>query len=79
MTEFETFVDIVDRIKPILAGNDPGVQGAVLAELLSLWLAGHSPPEVREVLLKNHVDTVRELTGINAREREGANDARPLH
>ena len=67
---YEAFVDMVERIKPILAGNDPGVQGAVLAELLSLWLAGHSPPEVRVDLLKMHIETVCELTKLNAPELE---------
>lgn len=35
--------DIVARIKPMLAGHGTEVQGAVLADLVSLWLAGHEP------------------------------------
>lgn len=35
--------DIVARIKPMLAGHDVALQGAVLADLVSLWLAGHHP------------------------------------
>jgi hypothetical protein len=32
---------LTNRIRPILAGQDPRVQSAVLADLLSMWLAGH--------------------------------------
>ena len=31
------------KIKQILAGNDPGVQGAALAELVAIFIAGHHP------------------------------------
>lgn len=56
---------LASRVKPLLAGKHPAVQGAALAELLSLWLAGH-PAEVREQLLENHIDTVRKLVPANA-------------
>ncbi len=56
---------IVEQIKPILGGLHPGLQGAVLAELLAMWLAGHVA-EVRESLLDVHVRTVRELIPPNA-------------
>ena len=36
---------LVTQIKPILAGHDPAVQGAVLADLLSIWIAGHHAGE----------------------------------
>jgi len=36
----ETF-EIADRIKPILAGREPAVQAAVLAELMAFWLLGY--------------------------------------
>jgi hypothetical protein len=32
---------IVDQIKPILAGKDDALQGAVLANLLAIWISGH--------------------------------------
>jgi hypothetical protein len=35
----ETF-DLVFRINPLLAGREPSVQGAVLADLVARWLAG---------------------------------------
>lgn len=33
---------IVAAISPLLAGHDPGVQGAALADLLAMWLAATS-------------------------------------
>jgi hypothetical protein len=38
---------LANRIKPLLAGHSPFVQGAALAELVSLWLAGHACHEAR--------------------------------
>lgn len=35
--------DIVARLKPLIAGHGPAMQGAVLADLISLWVAGHEP------------------------------------
>jgi hypothetical protein len=32
---------IPDQIKPIVAGKDDALQGAVLADLLAIWIAGH--------------------------------------
>jgi hypothetical protein len=55
---------LVNRIKPLLAGKDPGVQGAVLADLLSMWIAGH-PDFIREEMLTQHVDAVRALVPVN--------------
>jgi hypothetical protein len=58
---------VVDRIKPLLAGLGPLLQGAVLCELTSLWVAGHEP-SMREIVLRLHIRTVRKLTKVNARE-----------
>jgi len=55
--------EIVDEIKPILAGNPPEVQGAVIADLLAIWLVGH-PPQIREEALAFHIDAVRELIEV---------------
>jgi hypothetical protein len=56
--------DLVERIRPILAGNHPAVQGAAMADLVAIWLAGH-PAEFREQLLALHVDKVRALVPPN--------------
>jgi hypothetical protein len=56
--------EVVDRIRPILGGHHPAVQGAVVADLVAIWLAGHQA-DLREVLLDNHIDTVRQLVPAN--------------
>ena len=58
---------LVNAVKPLLAGEPPGIQGAVLAELLSLWLAGHYRlgPEMMESLLNLHTEAVRRLLSVN--------------
>jgi len=43
-----------------LVGKHPGMQGAVLADLLARWLEGHEPL-MRERLLLNHIDMVHQL------------------
>jgi hypothetical protein len=55
---------LVERIKPILAGNPGQIQGAVLADLLAIFLAGHAPP-LREQILAIHLETVRRLIPVN--------------
>lgn len=54
------------RIHPMLAGIGPALQGAVLADLLATWIAGH-PPGVREEMLTFHLGMVRKLIPVNAR------------
>lgn len=69
---------IVEQIRPLLfpllAGKPPEIQGAVLADLTAIWLAGHfhvhdpsATAELRELLLKHHIAAVRELIPANAR------------
>lgn len=36
-------IAIVEKIKPQLAGHDPTMQGAVLAFLVAMYVAGHTP------------------------------------
>ncbi|RVJ02417.1 hypothetical protein CN193_14215 [Sinorhizobium meliloti] len=55
---------VVDAIKPHLAGHPSEVQCVALADLLSIWLAGHSPKS-RESLLATHIQNVRELITVN--------------
>lgn len=64
----------VDRIRPLLAGRSPEVQGAILADLLAIWVAGHSP-QLRQGLLDMHIDMVRELIPLNAKIIRGLRDA----
>ena len=52
---------LVEQIGALLARRHEAIQGAVLADLLAIWLAGHFPAEIREVLLEAHLNTVRAL------------------
>jgi hypothetical protein len=70
-----------------LRGRDPQVQGAILADLVATWLAGHMmrPPErddaainaLREAMLADWLDTVRRLIPVNEKlikQRNGITD-----
>jgi len=61
---------LVEAISPLLAGFEPEVQSAVLADLLAMWLAGHlgerqAVAELREQLLAGHIKLVRDLIPAN--------------
>jgi hypothetical protein len=65
---------IVAQIKPLLAGKPPDMQGAVLADLLAIWLAGHTVTgdqaatnELREDVLGMHLTQMRPLIAVNAK------------
>lgn len=65
-------VRLLDRVTPLFAGHPPAVQGAVLAELLALWLAGHAAEgdqaqtdQLRQDLLAAHLASVRELIPLH--------------
>jgi hypothetical protein len=59
---------------PLLSGKPPEIQGAVLADLTAIWLAGHvcvgnptATADLRETLLDHHIAAVRDLIAVNAR------------
>jgi len=58
LTEVER---VADKLGEILAGKHPGIQGCALANALALWLMGHEDAKVRELLLTEHIKTVRAL------------------
>jgi hypothetical protein len=60
-------IAISKTIQPLLAGHPPEIQGAVLADLLSLWIAGHHPA-LREEALEQHIKAVRELVAPSEAE-----------
>lgn len=69
---------LLRRLSDILAGNPPRVQGAVLADLLAILLAGHivkgdaaATEALREQLLEVHLVAVRALVPINAEHIHG--------
>lgn len=57
---------LVWRISRILRGQGREVQGAVVCDLASMWIAGHAP-EDREAVLQHHLQGIRSLLEINAR------------
>lgn len=81
--ELDEIFALVNEICPILAGKPPVRQGAVLAELVSTWLAGYYSPDLpdfdreltdklREHMIKIWLETVRKLIPIA--EAQGLND-----
>jgi hypothetical protein len=71
MTDASEAMKLSRRIQPLLRGHKPEVQSAVLADLLSIWLAGHWPPDLREQLLAHHVTLVRELVPVTEKQMFG--------
>ena len=71
--EADQALRLIEKIKPILAGNTPPVASAVLADLLAQFLAGHQDPdgegphmdELRNQILDRWVTLVKELIPIN--------------
>lgn len=71
--EFATeAAQLYDAVATILRPYHSYVQGAVLADMLAMWLAGHSligdrkgTREMREGLLAEHIKHVRELIPQN--------------
>jgi len=49
---------LVERIRPILAGQKPEIVGATLAHLVATFLAGHAPPlrKIERELLLGLID-----------------------
>ena len=75
--EVDQVKTLVDRISPLLHGQDRQVQGAVLADLLARWLAGHCVPDdrfqtilMRGRILQQHMKIVRDLVKVNAMQME---------
>lgn len=72
--DLEEIDQTVKRLRPLLAARPPAIQGAVLADCLAIWLAGHgvagdaaATRELRAAILANHLARVAELTAINAK------------
>lgn len=64
MTGPEKVDVLVALIRPILANHPPEIQGGALADLLSMFLAGHHP-SLRDEMLTLHMETVRDLIKPN--------------
>ena len=69
---------LLDRIAQILAGESLEMQGAVVADLAALWIAGHrvrgdraEGDRAREELLELHAQHVRELIVMYVGDADG--------
>lgn len=65
--------ELVERVRPLLAGVPPEIVGAALADLTAIWLAGHyvegdavKTDRVRGALMLEQWRAVRRLTAVNA-------------
>ena len=61
-------------IRPLLAGQQPHIHGALLADLVSVFIAGHHPAE-REEELTRLIELVRQL--VPETEKEIFPDGKP--
>jgi hypothetical protein len=74
---------LIEQIHRLFEGRDPSIIGAVLADVLSTWLAGHmiegnqkATDKLRRGMLEFHIKRVRELIPVNERailEKEARN------
>lgn len=67
--------ELVERVRPLFAGQHPAVIGAALADLTAIWLGGHvvrgDPEEtdaLRGRLMLEQMRAVGGLTAVNAKE-----------
>lgn len=70
----EQTMELAEKISEILAGNDPSLQGAALAHLTAMWLAGHQSQDgvederifkAREMILANWLHLVRRIVPVH--------------
>jgi two-component sensor histidine kinase len=66
----ELVADRVAKIRKIMGGLSPQIQGAILADLLAIWLAGHrsldgDDKKLRQHVLANFMRTMRQLIPVN--------------
>lgn len=64
---------LADRIKPLLEGEDPGIIGAALIEVVSMFVVSHAP-QIREEAFDHFIATVREMIPVHHRIMFGIRD-----
>ena len=57
-------LSLADDIRPLLKGKDPDIQGAVLSELLALFIAGHHP-QLRDHAMRAIIACTLDLVRVN--------------
>ncbi len=56
--------ELGEAIAPLLAGHTPVAQGAILADLMALWLVSHAPRD-RDRLLDLQVSFIRKMIPVH--------------
>ncbi len=64
MDEVKVSLDTSERIRPLLAGLPPMVQGAALADLMSHWVIGHCPESRAEILATHYKAVVAMVKSV---------------
>jgi hypothetical protein len=59
-SEVKQALELVNKIRPLLHGNDPRVIGAALAELTATLILGHAP-ELRPLILQVHFEALQKM------------------
>lgn len=62
-------IELARAIGKLLEGKHPTVQGGALADLVSLWAAGHHP-DLRDRVVDHWILTMRGLIAVNAKALE---------
>jgi len=69
---------LLDRIAPLIEGQSAELQGAVIADMTAIWVAGHRVAGnradgdlLREGLLRMHAEHVRELIAMYVGDADG--------
>lgn len=62
--DIEVVQEVVDQIRPLLAGKGPHIQGAIIADLVAIFIAAHAPP-IREEAKENLFMAIDALVTAN--------------
>jgi hypothetical protein len=66
MDKLDVMIDesaqLVETIRPLLAGRDPAVQAGTMVQLVAIWLAGHAP-QIREEILAGLIEAANNIVG----------------
>lgn len=64
--DMKTIQKLTRQCGMILHGKDPNIQGAVLCDLLAMFIAGHHP-DLRKTILDLHLEHLHPLIAANDR------------
>lgn len=62
--ECRTVGEIVNACQPILGGHPPEIQGAAIADMLSIFITAHAP-YLRDRILKQIIETAVNMIPAN--------------